>query len=298
MTLNDLTQGELWMDLQERQTAAELVQSFQQLFAERQIPETLFLVLRVRDFVLHHTLCLRLERSLTPSHSPEDGNPRHSREDGNPSSPATVAPVLAGHIGRTRDRLRKSLKDLEDAADKLDPTAPVCKAPGKGKHAAKKGLSVAVDVSGEATPYNPMNDPKFWQKTIEAVGIDLNDPDFFADEDNYYDLPPSRHPETQAEPKPDPSVTPAQVSVTPAQAGAQPPSVTPAQAGAQSSDTSPNPSPAQNPTPSDPEPSASASPRPPLSIVNYPLSIPPTPPPKVFIYKVKPTPFNQGRRQK
>ena len=70
MTLTELAQGELWMDPEERQTVADLTRSIQRSFADRQIPENPFLVLRVQDFLLHHTVCRRLERSLSPDPPP------------------------------------------------------------------------------------------------------------------------------------------------------------------------------------------------------------------------------------
>ena len=113
MNLTDLAHGEPWMDPEERQTAAKLVQSFQQLFTDRQIPDNPFLVLRVEDVLLHHTLCRRLECNLT-------------------SGPDPVTPALAGQIGKARDRRRKSLKELEDTVAKLTPRLsdpPTCPSP-------------------------------------------------------------------------------------------------------------------------------------------------------------------------
>ena len=168
MTLNDLTHGEPWMDPEERQTAAELVQAIQQSLTDRQIPETPFLVLRVQDYLLHHTLCRRLERSLTP--------------DPGATPPVTVLPSLAEHIGKSRDRLRKSLKDLDDAASKLAQQPPP-----------------------PPPPARPFNLPDFYKPILEEVGVDLiNDPDFFADEDNFYDVPPYRHPTNPDPSKPTP----------------------------------------------------------------------------------------------
>ena len=50
---------------------------------------------------------------------------------------------------------------------------------------------------------NPLDDPDYCQALIQKAGIDLNDPDFFADEDNFYDVPPYGLP-ASAEPAPDP----------------------------------------------------------------------------------------------
>ena len=211
MTLNDLTCGEPWMDPEEHESAAKLVRSLQQSFTDRQIPETPFLVLRVQDFLLHHTLCRRLERSLTP--------------DPAAVPPVTVLPSLAEHIGKARDRMRKALKELEDAAAKLAPPPPP-----------------------PPPPARPFNLPDFYKPILEKAGVDLiNDPDFFADEDNFYDVPPYRRP-SEVESNPDPAVTPAQ-------AGAQAPDLTPVQ------EAEP---PALIPHPTVPSP---------LSIVHSPLSI-------------------------
>ena len=229
MTLNDLICGEPWMDPEEHESAAELVRSIQQSFIDRQIPETPFLVLRVQDFLLHHTLCRRLERSLIP--------------DPAAVPPVTVLPSLAEHIGKARDRMRKALKELEDAAAKLAPP-PLPANPSAAKLTMGNGLPAAKTA-------NPLDDPDFCQAIIEKAGIDLNDPDFFADEDNFYDVPPYRRP-SEVESNPDPAVTPAQ-------AGAQAPDLTPAQK-------------AQPPEPVLQPPAPSPSP---LSIVHSPLSIAP-----------------------
>ena len=122
MTLTDLAQSEPWMGPEERQTAAKLIQSFQRVFTERQIPENPFLVLRVEDVLLHHTLCRRLERNITPGSD-------------------AVTPALAGQIGKARDRRRKALKELEDTANKLasSPSAPsACPSSGTPSRASEK----------------------------------------------------------------------------------------------------------------------------------------------------------------
>jgi len=179
MNIADLAQGEHWMDPEERQVAADLVHSFQQHMTERQIPETFFLVHRLRDFIVHHTLCLRLEGGLTPSLRP-------APETGSPDPAPNLSPVLAGHIGRARSRLAKALKTLEDSAEELDPAFNNA---GKSGRTAKKRPSTHETASDEPNPRNPLHDPRYIQNLIEEVGIDLNDPEFFADEDNFYDLP-------------------------------------------------------------------------------------------------------------
>ncbi len=108
MNLSNLAQAEPWMDHEERQTAATLAAAFEKNFADRQIPEGPFLTLRVENCLVHHALCRRLERALTP--------------DPDADTPATITTAIAGHIGRARERLRKALKELEDTADKLAPT--------------------------------------------------------------------------------------------------------------------------------------------------------------------------------
>ena len=143
MTLNDLLSGEPWMDDLERQTAARIVQAMQREFADREIPETTFLALRVQDYLLHYTLCRRLERSLTPA--------------AESACPVSVVPTLAEHIGKCRDRLRKAHKELEDAAAKLAPPPPP-----------------------PPPPQRPFNLPDFYKPILEEVGVDLiNDPELF-----------------------------------------------------------------------------------------------------------------------
>ena len=107
MTLDDLAQGEHWMTPDERQNAAELVQSLRQIIAGRPIPENYPLVHCAREFILHHTLCQRLENGLIP--------------DPAAVYPA-IDPILAGYIARLHDRVRRILREFQDIADKLDPT--------------------------------------------------------------------------------------------------------------------------------------------------------------------------------
>jgi hypothetical protein len=292
MTLNDLAQGEDWMYPEERRIVAAIVRSLRQTFADRQIPEGTFLLLRVQDYLTHHTLCRRLDRGLMPN-PPQESNPPF------PPSTAPSAPPdlkLVEQIGKSRDRLRRTLKELEDATDKLDPSVPSSKAPSEGKVPAKGGAPEEVQ------PHDPMHNPKYIQDLIKEVGIDLNDPDFFADVDNFYDVPPYTRPTNPGPVTPAPHVTPAQAG---AQSSSPPPS--PPESSSNSEPHSsheshwshmshdchysqpPDAFTDQNPLPPDPRPQPQDPKRSP---------IPPTPPPKVFVYKVKPTPFNQSPRFK
>jgi len=110
MSLKDLAQPEPWMNQEERQTAATLIAAFQQHFVERRIPESPFLTLRLKDCLLHVTLCDRLERSLL-------------------ADAGDITAATAAHIGRARERLRKAIKSLEDTADRLAPPADACPSP-------------------------------------------------------------------------------------------------------------------------------------------------------------------------
>ncbi len=184
MTLNDLTRGEHWMTPDERQIAAEFADAFRQRFAERQIPEDFLLAERVRDYILHRVLSIRLENNLIL-------NPGGSGKDGDPGTHPVVAPVLAGHIVRVRDRVRKSLMDVEDAARERDPACAAADARGKGRRGGKNRFSTGATDSSDAKPFNPMCDPKYVQSLIDDVGVDLNDEELFSDDDgpNFYDLP-------------------------------------------------------------------------------------------------------------
>ncbi len=292
-------QGETWMDPEEMQTAADLARSFQQHFADRQITESPFLTLRVQDCLLHHTLCRRLERNLAT--------------DPEASAPAPLLPSLAEHIGKSRDRFRKSLKDLEDSANKLTPPPP---SPDPASKTSANGKN-----SEDAKPYNPLHDAKYIQNLIEEVGIDMNDEDFFADEDNFYDVPPYTRPD------PTKATQDSQVAPDPTASEYQHPTFTQNPDAARK--TAPTAAPSENPekaspTPAVPSPAADTQesatsieretapkfgpPNPHSSHSSHdshpapapcpPLSNPSQPPPKVFIYKVKPTPFNQTPRKK
>ena len=104
MNLTDLAQAETWMDPEERRIADTLLAAFRKNFTERQIPENPFLALRLQNCLVQYILCRRIERSLTDT-AEEDNIAR------------------ANHVGRARERLRRSLKELEDTANKLTPSA-------------------------------------------------------------------------------------------------------------------------------------------------------------------------------
>ena len=345
MTLDDLAQGEHWMTPDERQNAAELVQSLRQIIAGRPIPENYPLVHCAREFILHHTLCQRLENGLIP--------------DPAAVYPA-IDPILAGYIARLHDRVRRILKEFQETAEKLDPTKPVRDTRRDGNHADRKASSDTVTpLAAEETPNVPIPPGIMCREFFEEFGVDDGDPELFSDEPSFFDLPIDVQfrlrphlfhphvrkrlglPQTDPEPYPDPEAAFKEAMDAYLASGAEEElQALPAAQDASAPQPIPTPQPAPTPsTPSTPSPTSS------LSIVNCPLSIPspstpsnsshssppnanqfsqaqtpesdlprpktqdpkpspwrspipPTPPPKVEYYRVKPTPFNQHIRYK
>ena len=74
------------------------------LFLERGVEETPFLALRVADVAIHHLLVRRLEANLRPNAE---------------ASGAPISAALADQIGKARERLRKTIRELEDACARL-----------------------------------------------------------------------------------------------------------------------------------------------------------------------------------
>ncbi len=77
------------------------------MFDARGVGESPLLTLRVSDVGIHWLLVLRLERGLM------------SEQDGPDADAAVLSGALADQIGKARERMRKSIRDLEDACARL-----------------------------------------------------------------------------------------------------------------------------------------------------------------------------------
>ena len=98
MNLITLAQGEPWMTPSELNLNRAFIRATAAYLAAVGVPETPFLTLRISDLVSTWLLSRRLETALTPA-------------EGQPAPCPTIA--LAGAIGKSRERLRRAIKELE-----------------------------------------------------------------------------------------------------------------------------------------------------------------------------------------
>jgi hypothetical protein len=100
MKLRSLAQGEAWMSEEETKLNREFVAGVKKVLRNRGVVENPLLALRVNDVVVSWLLVRRMELSLAEPEAPEGALP--------------TTPAQVDAIGKSRERLRKSIKDLED----------------------------------------------------------------------------------------------------------------------------------------------------------------------------------------
>ena len=103
MKMTTLALGETWMSVDELALNRQLVDGVKELLKNRGVAENPLLVLRVDDIAVSWLLTRRMEASLGPG---EDGQ-----------TPRTSA-AQADAIGKGRERLRKSIKELEEYCER------------------------------------------------------------------------------------------------------------------------------------------------------------------------------------
>ncbi|MBI1319852.1 MAG: hypothetical protein GC168_13055 [Candidatus Hydrogenedens sp.] len=120
MTLHKLAKGTDWMTPEEKPLARWFVSKMARQLRQRGVPETPLLVVRVNDAMVSFLLARRAESVLGFG----------INEDGTPLSPTPGAYDL---VGKAHERLRRSVRELEDyctragrpidvgIADKLQP---------------------------------------------------------------------------------------------------------------------------------------------------------------------------------
>ncbi len=111
MWLKESAWREGWMTEKERRMMRRFMAAIRRLFKARGVQETPLLAIRVIDVGIHSLLARRLELGLMPT----------VKENGEVALDVTGA--MADHIGKTRERLRKAVRELEDACTRLG--APV-----------------------------------------------------------------------------------------------------------------------------------------------------------------------------
>lgn len=107
MRLHESCWREGWMTKEEHQVMRQFMNAIRRFFKARGVQETPLLAMRVIDVGIHALLARRLELALTPTEN-ESGE-----------VVLDITGPIADHIGKTRERLRKSIRELEDACARL-----------------------------------------------------------------------------------------------------------------------------------------------------------------------------------
>ncbi len=107
MGLQERLWREAWMTPDEAAAMKRLMAALRRLLKTRGVQESPLLHLRMIDVGIHHLLARRLELGLMP------------REDADGTVALEVSGTLADQIGKTRERLRKAIRELEDACARL-----------------------------------------------------------------------------------------------------------------------------------------------------------------------------------
>ncbi|HDP35544.1 MAG TPA: hypothetical protein ENN29_10595 [Candidatus Hydrogenedentes bacterium] len=107
MRLQENYWREPWMTEEEYLYMKRLLASLRRLFKTSGVRESPLVCLRAVDVGVHCLLARRLEQGLTPA----------AKENG--EAVLDVSGALADHIGKTRERLRKAIRELEDACTRL-----------------------------------------------------------------------------------------------------------------------------------------------------------------------------------
>jgi hypothetical protein len=103
MKMTILALGEAWMSADEAELNRQFVRGVGKLLEERGVVENPLLVLRVSDIVVSWLLARRMEAGL---------------EGGPEGEAARTTSAQAEAIGKSRERLRKAIKELEEYCER------------------------------------------------------------------------------------------------------------------------------------------------------------------------------------
>lgn len=103
MKMTTLALGETWMSADELELNRELVGGLRQQLEARGVAESPLLILRVDDIAVSWLLTRRMEAGLGPG------------DDGETSR---TSAAQADAIGKSRERLRKAIKELEEYCER------------------------------------------------------------------------------------------------------------------------------------------------------------------------------------
>ena len=103
MNMTTLALGETWMSAEEAELNRQFMQGMEKVLKDRDVAENPLLVLRINDIVVSWLLARRMEESLGP-----DDQGQTTR----------TSAAQADAIGKSRERLRKAIKELEEYCDR------------------------------------------------------------------------------------------------------------------------------------------------------------------------------------
>lgn len=103
MNMKTLALGETWMSTEEAELNRQFVQGMGKVLKDRDVAENPLLVLRINDIVVSWLLARRMEESLGPDDQ---------------GQAVRTSAAQADAIGKSRERLRKAIKELEEYCDR------------------------------------------------------------------------------------------------------------------------------------------------------------------------------------
>jgi hypothetical protein len=105
MRLQDVARREPWMTGEECLLMKKFIAAIRRLLAAHGVSESPLLTLRTADVGISWLLVRRLEAGLKPLEES--------------AAPPELSGSLADHIGKGRERLRKAIRELEDACARM-----------------------------------------------------------------------------------------------------------------------------------------------------------------------------------
>jgi len=106
MPMRAIERGESWMTEEERLLIRKFTRSLRALLSSRGVEETPLAALRMADVAIHLLLAKRLETALTPGADMQAATPG-------------ITGTLAEQVSKGRERLRKAVRELEDACARV-----------------------------------------------------------------------------------------------------------------------------------------------------------------------------------
>lgn len=107
MKIEKILHGESWLTREERIYIRKFLVAVQQLFLAKGVQDSPLLILRVGDVATHLLLVRRQELALVQT------------DESKAMDAAALNGPLAEQIGKSRERLRKAIKELEEACARL-----------------------------------------------------------------------------------------------------------------------------------------------------------------------------------